>query len=184
MKKLFVISGSSGVGKGTVIKKFLERNKDFKLSVSCTTRGKREGEEHGKNYYFLSRDEFKKAIDNGDFLEWAEFSGNLYGTNKKFVQECLDNDENLLLEIDTQGALQVKDKMDNAVLIFILPPSKEELERRLRGRGTETEESIQKRLKTVESEMENAKAFHYNVINDDVERAVEEIEGIIKNEQV
>lgn len=184
MKKLFVISGSSGVGKGTVIKKFLERNKDFKLSVSCTTRGKREGEEHGRNYYFLSRDEFKKAIDNGDFLEWAEFSGNLYGTNKKFVQECLDNNENLLLEIDTQGALQVKEKMKNAVLIFILPPSMEELEHRLRGRGTETEDAIQKRLHTVKSEMKNAKAFHYNVINDDVERAVEEIEGIIKNEQV
>ena len=178
MKKLFVISGSSGVGKGTVIKKFLERNKDFKLSVSCTTRGKREGEEHGRNYYFLSRDEFKKAIDNGDF------SGNLYGTNKKFVQECLDNNENLLLEIDTQGALQVKEKMKNAVLIFILPPSMEELERRLRGRGTETEDAIQKRLHTVKSEMKNAKAFHYNIINDDVERAVEEIEGIIKNEQV
>lgn len=108
----------------------------------------------------------------------------MYGTNKKFVQECLDNNENLLLEIDTQGALQVKEKMKNAVLIFILPPSMEELERRLRGRGTETEDAIQKRLHTVKSEMKNAKAFHYNVINDDVERAVEEIEGIIKNEQV
>ena len=184
MKKLFVISGSSGVGKGTIIKRFLEKNPNFKLSVSCTTRGKRDGEEHGVNYYFLTREEFMSAVEKGEFLEWAEFSGNCYGTNKKFVQQCLDNDEDLLLEIDTQGALQVKRKMDNAVLIFILPPSVEELERRLRGRGTETEEAIQKRLNTVKSEMENAKFFNYKVINDEVDRAVEEIENIIKNEQV
>ena len=184
MKKLFVISGSSGVGKGTIIKRFLEKNPNFKLSVSCTTCGKRDGEEHGVNYYFLTREEFMSAVEKGEFLEWAEFSGNCYGTNKKFVQQCLDNDEDLLLEIDTQGALQVKKKMDNAVLIFILPPSVEELERRLRGRGTETEEAIQKRLNTVKSEMENAKFFNYKVINDEVDRAVEEIENIIKNEQV
>lgn len=184
MKKLFVISGSSGVGKGTIIKRFLEKNPNFKLSVSCTTRGKRDGEEHGVNYYFLTREEFMSAVEKGEFLEWAEFSGNCYGTNKKFVQQCLDNDKDLLLEIDTQGALQVKKKMDNAVLIFILPPSVEELERRLRGRGTETEEAIQKRLNTVKSEMENAKFFNYKVINDEVDRAVEEIENIIKNEQV
>lgn len=184
MKKLFVISGSSGVGKGTVIKKFLEKNPDFKLSVSCTTRPKREGEVHGVNYYYLTKEEFNTAVEQGDFLEWAEFSGNYYGTNKKFVENCLNNDENLLLEIDTQGAFQVKDKMDNAVLIFIMPPSLQELEKRLRGRGTETEEAILKRLNTVKSEMENSKEFHYVVINDIVDRAVEEIENIIKNEQV
>ncbi len=184
MKKLFVISGSSGVGKGTVIKRFLEKNPDFKLSVSCTTRPMRTGEKHGVNYYYLNREEFMQSVENGEFLEWAEFSGNCYGTNKKFVQNCLDNNENLILEIDTQGALQVKEKMSNAVLIFIMPPSLEELENRLRGRGTETEDAIQKRLNTVKSEMENAKKFHYNVINDDVERAVEEIENIIKNEQI
>ena len=184
MKKLFVISGSSGVGKGTVIKKFLENNPNFKLSVSCTTRAKRPGEEHGVNYFYLTRDEFMKAVDAGEFLEWAEFSGNCYGTNKKFVQQGLDNGEDILLEIDTQGALQVKEKMDNAILIFILPPSLEELERRLRGRGTETEDAIQKRLNTVKSEMENAKHFHYQVVNDEVDRAVFEIEKIIKNEQV
>ncbi len=184
MKKLFVISGSSGVGKGTVIKKFLEKNPNFKLSVSCTTRAKREGEEHGVNYYFLSREDFMKSVENGEFLEWAEFSGNCYGTNKKFVQQCLDNNEDILLEIDTQGALQVKKKMNNSVLIFIMPPSLDELERRLRGRGTETEEAIQKRLNTVKSEMENAKCFDYKVVNDEVDRAVEEIEKIIRNEQV
>lgn len=184
MKKLFVISGSSGVGKGTIIKKFLEKNPEFKLSVSCTTRQKREGEVYGVNYYYLTREDFMNAVENGDFLEWAEFSGNCYGTNKKFVEQCLENDENLLLEIDTKGALQVKDKMKNAVLIFILPPSLEELERRLRGRGTESEDAIQKRLATVESEMENSKQFNYTVVNDIVDRAVEEIENIIKNEQV
>ena len=184
MKKLFVISGSSGVGKGTIIKRFLEKNPKFKLSVSCTTRKKRDGEEHGINYYFLTREEFKKAVDNDEFLEWAEFSGNCYGTNKKFVKQCLDNNEDLLLEIDTQGALQVKNKMGNAVLIFILPPSIEELEKRLRGRGTESEEAIQKRLNTVKSEMVNAEHFDYKVINDEVDRAVEEIEKIIKHEQV
>ncbi len=184
MKKLFVISGSSGVGKGTVIKRFLENNPNFKLSVSCTTRQKRPGEENGVNYYYLTREEFMQSVEKGEFLEWAEFSGNCYGTNKKFVQQCLDNNEDLLLEIDTQGALQVKEKMNNAVLIFILPPSLEELENRLRGRGTETEEAIQKRLNTVKFEMENAKYFHYQVINDEVDRAVKEIENIIQNEQV
>lgn len=184
MKKLFVISGSSGVGKGTVIKKFLENNPNFKLSVSCTTRAKRPGEENGVNYFYLTRDEFMQAVENDEFLEWAEFSGNCYGTNKKFVQQGLNNNEDILLEIDTQGALQVKKKMDNAVLIFILPPSMDELERRLRGRGTETEDAIQKRLNTVKSEMENAKHFNYRVINDEVGRAVSEIEKIIKDEQV
>lgn len=184
MKKLFVISGSSGVGKGTVIKRFLEKNPDFKLSVSCTTRAKRPGEEHGVNYYYLTREEFMQSVERGEFLEWAEFSGNCYGTSKKFVEQGLKNDENLLLEIDTQGALQVKEKMDNAVLIFIMPPSFEELEKRLRGRGTETEDAIQKRLNTVKAEMENAKHFHYNVVNDEIDRAVEEIETIIKNEQI
>lgn len=184
MKKLFVISGSSGVGKGTVIKNFLGKNPNFKLSVSCTTRAKRPGEEHGINYYYLSREEFMKSVERGEFLEWAEFSGNCYGTSKKFVEQGLKNNENILLEIDTQGALQVKEKMKNAVLIFIMPPSLEELEKRLRGRGTETEEAIQKRLNTVKSEMENSKHFHYQVVNDEVDRAVEEIENIIKNEQV
>jgi len=184
MKKLFVISGSSGVGKGTIIKKFLERNPHFKLSISCTTRKMRAGEQNGINYYFLTKEEFMKSVKNDDFLEWAEFSGNYYGTNKKFVKKCLDNDENILLEIDTQGALQVKEKMDNAILIFITPPSLEELERRLRGRGTENEETIQKRLSIVKSEMNNSKIFDYTVVNDEVDNAVNEIERIIQNEQV
>lgn len=179
MKKLFVISGSSGVGKGTVIKEFLRKHPDFRLSISCTTRGKREGEEHGVNYFFLTQDEFKNCIANNEFLEWAEFSGNHYGTKKAFVEECLNNGENLILEIDTKGALNVKNIMPEAELIFIAPPSIEELEARLRGRHTETEEAIQKRLASIKLEMENSKKFDHKVVNDTVENAVKQLEDII-----
>ena len=178
MSKLFVISGSSGVGKGTVINNFLNKHPEFKLSISCTTRNKREGEIHGVNYFFLSQDEFKECIKNDEFLEWAEFSGNCYGTKKAFVEKCLNNGENLILEIDTKGALNVKKIMPEAVLIFIAPPSVEELEARLRGRHTETEEAIQKRLASIKSEIENSKYYDYTVINDTVENAVKKIEEI------
>lgn len=179
MSKLFVISGSSGVGKGTVIKEFLRKHPEYKLSISCTTRGKREGEEHGINYFFLTPEEFKSCIANNEFLEWAEFSGNHYGTKKAFVKGCLNNGENLILEIDTKGALNVKNIMPEAELIFILPPSLEELEARLRGRHTETEEAIQKRLASIKLEMENSKKFDHNVVNDTVENAVKQLEEIM-----
>lgn len=179
MKKFYVISGSSGVGKGTVIKEFLRRNPNFRLSISCTTRGMREGEVDGVNYFFLNKEEFQNCINNGEFLEWAEFSGNFYGTKREFVEKCLENDENLILEIDTKGALQVQSLMDNAVLIFIAPPSIEELEKRLRGRHTETEDAIQKRLNSIKLEIENSKHFDYKIINDTVENAVKELERII-----
>lgn len=178
MGKLFVISGSSGVGKGTVINEFLHRHPEFRLSISCTTRGMREGEKDGVNYFFLSVDEFKNCINNNEFLEWAEFSGNFYGTKKEFVEKCLANGENLILEIDTKGALNVKKIMPEANLIFIAPPSVEELEARLRGRHTETEEAIQKRLASIKSEIENSKKYDYVVINDTVENAVRRIEEI------
>lgn len=179
MTKLFVISGSSGVGKGTVIKEFLNKHPEFRLSISCTTRGKREGEVHGVNYFFLSPNEFKECISNNEFLEWAEFSGNHYGTKKAFVEDCLNNGENLILEIDTKGALNVKKIMPEAELIFIAPPSLKELEARLRGRHTETEEAIQKRLASIKLEIENSKQFDYRVVNDTVENAVKELEKIM-----
>jgi guanylate kinase len=179
MGKLFVISGSSGVGKGTVIKEFLKRNPDFKLSVSCTTRAPREGEEHGENYFFLSKEEFITCVEKGEFLEWAEFSGNMYGTKRPYVDEKLALGKNLILEIDTQGALNVKKIMPEAILIFILPPSFEELEARLRGRHTETEDAIQKRLEFTKLEMENSKNFDYQVVNDSVEKAVLKLEEIM-----
>lgn len=179
MGKLYVISGSSGVGKGTLIKEFLSRHPEFKLSVSCTTRAPRDGEVHGVNYFYLTRDEFKACIENNEFLEWAEFSGNMYGTQKAYVQEKLSLGRNLILEIDTQGALNVKKIMPEATLIFILPPSFEELEARLRGRHTETEDAIQKRLNFTKLEIENSKYFDYQVINDDIENAVKKLEEIL-----
>ena len=179
MGNLFVISGSSGVGKGTVIKDFLKKHPNFKLSVSCTTRNPREGEVHGVNYFFLSRDEFNTCIEKEEFLEWAEFSGNMYGTQKAYVQSKLKEGKNLILEIDTQGALNVKKIMPEACLIFILPPSFEELEARLRGRHTETEEAIQKRLQSTKLEMENSKFFDYQVVNDSIDKAVSRLEEIM-----
>ncbi len=182
-KKLYVISGSSGVGKGTVLKRFLEKNPDFMLSVSCTTRTPREGEIDGVNYFFLSKDEFKNCIDNDKFLEWAEFAGNFYGTKKKFINQCLAEGKNIILEIDTQGALKVKKQMPESVLIFICPPSLETLENRLRGRHTEDEETIQKRLKEVKEELKRAENFDYKIVNDNLENAVSELEKIISGEQ-
>ena len=181
MKKLFVISGSSGVGKGTVIKEFLNKHPNFKLSISCTTRAKREGEEHGVNYFYLTKEEFMKCVENNEFLEWAEFSGNCYGTKKSFVEKTVQNGENLILEIDTKGALNVKKIMPEAVLIFITPPSIEELEARLRGRHTETEDAIQKRLASIKQEIKNSEQFDFRIINDTVENAVKQLENIIIN---
>ena len=179
-KKLYVISGCSGVGKGTVIKEFMARNcEDFVLSVSCTTRLPRQGEVHGVNYFFLTNEQFEKNIDEDKFLEYAQFAGNYYGTKKKYLKEKFDQGYNILLEIDTQGALQVKEKMPEAVLIFVAPPSLEELEKRLRGRKTEDEATIQKRLAQVKVELERSKKYDYTVINDSIERAVEEIERIV-----
>ena len=182
-KKLFVISGCSGVGKGTVLKEFMNRNsEDFLLSVSCTTRRPRPGEIDGVNYFFLSQDDFKKNIAEDKFLEFAQFAGNYYGTKKKFIEQKFSQGYNIILEIETQGALQVKKKMPEAVLIFIAPPSFEELEKRLRGRHTEDEQTIQKRLKEVKIELERSKNYDYTVVNDSVMRAVEEIENITKKE--
>ena len=182
-KKLYVVSGSSGVGKGTVLKGFMAKHPDFMLSISCTTRKPREGEIDGVNYFFLSKEDFMKSVEEDKFLEWAEFAGNCYGTKKKFIKQCLDNGMNVILEIETNGALQVKKKMPEAVLIFIAPPSMEELEQRLRGRHTEDEETIQKRLHEVKKELECAKKYDYTVINDDLENAISELEKIIAGEQ-
>jgi len=179
MGKLFIISGSSGVGKGTLIKAFLDKHSEFKLSVSCTTRNPREGEIDGENYFFLTKDEFRSRIENNEFLEWAEFSGNIYGTQKSYVEKKLAEGKNLILEIDTKGALQVKSQIPEAVLIFILPPSLEELEARLRGRHTETEEAIQKRLASTKLEIENSKNYDHQIVNDSIEKALEKLEKIM-----
>ncbi len=181
-KKLFVVSGSSGVGKGTVLKNFLLKNPSFMLSISCTTRAPRSGEVDGVNYFFMSKDNFKECIENDKFLEWAEFAGNFYGTKKKFINKCLEEGKDIILEIDTQGALQVKKQMPDAVLIFICPPSLEALENRLRGRHTEDEETIKRRLEAVKEEISRAESFDYKIVNDDLDRAVCELEKVIRGE--
>lgn len=182
-KKLYVISGSSGVGKGTVLKGFLEKNPQFKLSVSYTTRKKREGETEGVNYFFVSKEEFLKDAKNDEFLEWAEFSDNYYGTKKSFIEKSLNEGHNLILEIETQGALQIKEKMPDAVLVFIAPPSYQDLEFRLRNRNTESEEAIAKRLDFVKLEMKNSEMYDYIIVNDKLEDAIIELEKIIKTEE-
>lgn len=182
-KKLFVISGCSGVGKGTVLKEFMARNtEDFMLSVSCTTRKPRPGEVDGINYFFMPVEEFQDCIKKDKFLEYAQFAGNYYGTKQKYINQKFAEGLNIILEIETQGALQVKKKMPEAVLIFIAPPSVEELEHRLRGRHTEDEETIKKRLDLVKIELERSKQYDYIVVNDDLERAVSEIENIARSE--
>lgn len=184
-KKLFVISGCSGVGKGTVLKEFMARNSDdFMLSVSCTTRKPRVGEVDGVNYFFLTHEEFEKAVQEDKFLEHAQFAGNFYGTKKKFIKQKFEEGLNIILEIETQGALQVKSKMPEAVLIFIAPPGQgvDELEKRLRGRNTEDEKTIQRRLAEAKVELERAKQYDYVVVNDDLERAINEVEEITRRE--
>ncbi len=175
---LYIIAGCSGVGKGTLIKLFLEKNPEIKLSVSATTRKPREGEQNGVNYFFVSQEEFKKSVENNEFLEWAEFSGNYYGTKKSFVEKTLNKGIDLILEIEVQGAKQVKEKMPEAISIFIMPPSLQELEARLRGRHTETEEAIQARLHQVSREIEAGKNFDYKIVNDKLETAVENMQKI------
>ena len=193
-KKLFVISGCSGVGKGTVLKEFMARNSnDFILSVSCTTRAPREGEVDGVNYFFLTKEQFLKNIEEDKFLEHAQFAGNHYGTKKKYIRQKFEEGYNIILEIETQGALQVKEKMPEAVLIFIAPPGVDtetgdisgglvELEKRLRGRHTEDDETIKRHLAEAKVELERSKKYDYVVINDDLERAICEVESITQKE--
>ena len=178
--KLFVRSGSSGVGKGTLLKMLLEKHPELKLSISYTTRKPREGEIDGVNYFFTNKDDFKKAVENKEFLEWAEFNGNFYGTKQKWVEKVLKEGNHLILEIETRGALQIKQKMPEAVLIFILPPSLSELEHRLRGRNTEDEQSIQNRLKEAYREIECAQNYDFKIVNDDIEKALCELEKIVE----
>ena len=180
--KLFVISGPSGVGKGTVVSKIMKNNNLF-LSVSATTRSKREGEVEGINYYFKTHNEFEDMIKNNEFLEWARFCENSYGTPVKPVKDKLDDGIDVILEIEIQGAMQVKKNMPECVMIFIAPPSFDELEKRLKGRGTETKEVIDLRIATAKEEVKVAKNYDYIVVNDNIEEAVSDVLSIIKAEK-
>ncbi len=179
---LVVISGASGTGKGTVCSALMKEMKGISYSISATTRFPRENERDGVNYYFLSREAFEKMIGEGGFLEWAEVYGNYYGTPLKKIQERLAEGQDILLEIDTQGALKVMEKCPEGVFIFLLPPSLEELERRIRGRGTETEESIIKRLGAARKEIDIGRRYAYVVMNDTVKEAVMRIKAILTAE--
>lgn len=176
---LFVMSGPSGTGKGTICK-VLEKDEGIFLSISSTTREKRVGEIEGVTYNYLSKDEFQSLIDAGDMLEWATYDGNFYGTPKQTVEKMLSEGKNVILEIDVQGAFNVKKIFPETVLIFVLPPSMEELKKRLTERGREGTESIQNRMEVAKQELELAAQYNYVIINDDLDKCVEEVREFIK----
>ncbi len=181
--KLVVYSGCSGVGKGTIMKELLRKNDNIKLSVSCTTRAPRDEDTEGVTYYFLTVDRFKELINEDGFLEYAVFCDNYYGTPKKPVDELLAKGYDVFLEIEVDGAMQVMKKRPDCISIFITPPSMEELENRLRGRGSEDEETIKKRMARAKEEMEFKKYYKYSVLNDNVERAADEVLSILNKEK-
>ena len=178
----FIISGPSGVGKSTVLSGLMEKRKNLYFSVSATTRQPRPGEEDGVHYHFLTMDTFREWIAQDEFLEHAEFVGNCYGTPKKYVYEAMDRGQDVILDIEVQGAMQVAEKMPEVVRIFIAPPSWSELERRLTARGTDTPEKIQGRLARAKEEVKLAGTYDYFVINDSVEHAVFELDAIMTAE--
>ena len=175
---LLAVSGPSGVGKGTMVKTIISRRADVVESVSCTTRPPREGEVHGKHYFFLSREEFERRIAEGDFLEYNEHFGNYYGTPKSFVKEAL-KEKSVIMEIEVVGALNAKKTFPETVLVMVVPPSAEELKRRLSSRGSETEAQIQNRLARMEYELSHADDYDYVIVNDDLEKAISALESII-----
>ena len=179
---LILISGPSGTGKGTVCDLLRQKHPEISYSISATTRQPRPGEQDGVNYYFYTKEKFREMIDQGQLLEWAEVYGNFYGTPKQKVLDRLDAGEDILLEIDTQGALNVMKVMPEGLFIFLLPPSLEELAARLKGRGTETEESLHRRLGAAVDEIKLATKYRYVAVNDKVEDAEETIANIIEAE--
>lgn len=179
---LILISGPSGTGKGTVCDLLRQKHPEISYSISATTRQPRPGEQDGVNYYFYTKEKFREMIDQGQLLEWAEVYGNFYGTPKQKVLDKLEAGEDILLEIDTQGALNVMKVMPEGLFIFLLPPSLEELAARLKGRGTETEESLHRRLGAAVDEIKLATKYRYVVVNDKVEDAQETIAKIIEAE--
>ncbi len=181
---LIVLSGPSGSGKGTIVKSLLEQRKDTVLSISMTTRDPRFGEQEGVHYFFRTREEFEQTIANNGFLEYAEYNGNYYGTPIAPIQRWLYEGKNVILEIEVQGAEKVMDKREDLVSIFLAVPSMEELEHRLRGRGTETDESIERRLAAAKQELTRVFRYQYVVLNDEVEQAVARLNTIIDAESL
>ncbi|MBE7050216.1 MAG: guanylate kinase [Ruminococcaceae bacterium] len=183
---LIVFSGPSGSGKGTILSNFYSSYADDKIkySVSATTRNPREGEKDGVNYFFKTKEEFENMISDGQFLEWAKFCDNYYGTPKKAVTDLVDSGYDVILEIETVGAMNVKKNFPDAVMVFVLPPSVEELKKRLSGRGTETEDVIEKRIETALGELPLAQKYDYVIVNDEVEKATEKFWTIVRAERL
>lgn len=181
---LLVVSAPSAGGKGTILKEMFQRNKNLRMSVSATTRQPREGEEHGKHYYFISKDEFQSLINSGSMLEYAEYVGNLYGTPRGPIEQWLAEGHDVVLEIEVQGGAQIKKIVPDCVSIFITPPSMEVLEKRLRGRGTEEEDTILKRLNTAIQELTQAENYDYVVVNDQLEDAIDDMQAILRSEKL
>ena len=181
--KLYVFTGPSGTGKGTILSQVLKQDKRLFLSVSATTRAPREGEIHGGHYYFLDKQTFEDKINKGEFLEHAQYVGNYYGTLEQPVNEQLKSGNDVVLEIEVQGAMQIHEKRPDAVMIFVAPPSIEELERRLIGRGTENAEKIAARMKTAEEELKQSDKFDYIIVNDDLDCAIADLLAILRAER-
>ncbi len=175
--RLIVFTGPSGVGKGTLLQQLLRRHPDLHLSISATTRAPRQGETDGVHYYFLSRKQFEQWVEQGEFLEWAEFAGNCYGTPRRPLVEQVEQGRTAILEIELEGARQVRRTYPEARQIFVLPPSIEELERRIRDRGTDSEEAIGKRLTRAREEIAAAGEFDVQIVNDDLDQALMDLEA-------
>lgn len=179
---LFILSGPSGVGKGTVRKALFEKDTNLQYSISMTTRDKRPGEEEAVDYFYRTKEEFEELIKNNQFLEHAKYVNNYYGTPRDYVEKTLDEGKDVFLEIEVQGALQVRENFPEGVFIFLFPPSLEELKNRIINRGTETEKSVVNRLRAAKDEIELMDAYDYVVVNDYVDHAVETIQAIVKSE--
>ena len=177
---LVVVSGFSGAGKGTLMKNLLAKYNNYALSISCTTRKPREGELDGREYFFKTKEEFEEMISKDELMEYARYVDNYYGTPKEFVLSQLDAGKDVLLEIEIQGALKIKEKFPEAVLVFITPPSGEELKSRLIGRGTESPEVVEKRLQRAVQESEGVEAYDYILINDDIDTCTEKLHNLIR----
>ena len=180
---LTVVSGFSGAGKGTVMKRLIQKYDDYALSISVTTRNPREGERDGIEYFFKTKEEVESMIENDEFLEYARYVDNYYGTPRFYVEEMLAKGKNVILEIEIQGAMQIKAKNQEAVLVFVTPPSFEELRNRLIGRGTETADVIESRLKRASEEAEGMPSYDYILVNDQVEDCVDRLHQIILSER-
>lgn len=178
---LVVVSGFSGAGKGTIMKELLHKYDDYHLSVSATTRTPREGEVDGEHYYFRTKEEFQEMIKNNQLIEWAEYVGNYYGTPREYVENYLNQGKDVLLEIEMQGGMLIKEQYPDALLLFVAPPSAEELQQRLSGRGTESKEEINKRLSRAIEEVKYMKDYDYILINDVLEESVEKVNQCIRN---